>query len=33
MLSEAGNGAVAVGAFLGRDDFLLVGPNPFIGIP
>lgn len=33
MPSEAGNGAVAVGAFLGRDGFLLAGPNPLVRIP
>lgn len=33
MPCEAGNGAVAVGAFLGRGGFLLVGPNLLVKIP
>ena len=33
MPSEAGNSVVAVGAFLGRDGFLLVSPNPLVRIP
>lgn len=33
MPSEAGNGAVAVGAFLGSDGFLLASPNHLVRIP
>ena len=33
LCSEAANGAVALGAFLGRDGFLLVGPNLLVRIP